>query len=506
MDTTQLQEIYILNPYYSLRNDRKRIVLSPSPAFKVPTNIAEENISLFMHPVFAIVFSFFDGEKTLQESLEGIASVLKNPIEDCYYFVSPFLENSSRIGVEYDHIFYEFPINILLKNTCKKYSRRQFDYKNYWITEDLDIQTNRMFEAPSNISLLINTVCATDCIYCYVDRGVKNNCKIPIERLKELIWEAKNLGVVDFDIAGTEIFMYKHWKELIKELVDNGYYPYLSTKLPIREESIITLKNIGIKHLQLSIDTLNPYEAKIVNRNKTDNYIDKMFYTLELLEKHGFIVAVNTVITKYNSTFAGIRELMDRLNQYNNIETFTINPSERSLGCSGKIFDSFKNTTQELQKLEYYTKAICDDYHFRFSFAGYTIGAEFNTDIENKKKIYENRATCTANISQMCILSDGQVTICEELYWNKDFLIGNVLEQSIKEIWTSERALQLSKQHSCNFSEDSACKSCPFFEKCRNEIGVCWSDVLAAYGEDHRDYPSPYCPYAPTPIYSMHHG
>lgn len=500
-----LNDVYIFNPYYSLRNDRKRAILCNTPSFKIPLNIAEDEIILFIHPVFAVVFSLFDGEKTLKDVLNEMSSILDSPFEECFKFISPFIKNSSRVGIEYDNICFEFPINILLENTGGCFSVRRLKYQDYFIEEELDLVTPRLFEAPTTISLLVNTVCATDCIYCYVDRRIKNNCQIPIERLKELIREAKQLNIINFDISGTEIFMYKHWEELIKELIDNGYYPYLSTKLPISEEAIIKLKNIGIKHLQLSIDTLDPKEAKIVNKTKNDDYLTKMFNTLKHLEKHKIIVAINAVITKYNSSFSSVKALLNKLNEFTNIEVFTVNPAERSLGCSDKDFDNFKNSTEELESLENYINIIRNDYNFRISFSGYTSKSEFIADVEIKRKKHEQRSMCSANISQVCILSDGQVTICEELYWNKKFIIGNVLENSIEEIWKSERAIRLSKQNPCDFSDESICKTCPQFEDCRNVLGVCWSDVLAAYGEKHWDYPSPYCPYAPLPIYSMHH-
>jgi len=51
---------YIFNPFYSLRNDIKRVLLCNSSVFKVPLNIAEDEILSLIHPVFAIVFSFFN--------------------------------------------------------------------------------------------------------------------------------------------------------------------------------------------------------------------------------------------------------------------------------------------------------------------------------------------------------------------------------------------------------------------------------------------------------------
>ena len=73
-----LDNIFILNPYYSLRNDFKRILLCKSPSFKVPLDIAEDDIFVFIHPAHAIAFSFFDGKRTLKECLDLISEVFNS--------------------------------------------------------------------------------------------------------------------------------------------------------------------------------------------------------------------------------------------------------------------------------------------------------------------------------------------------------------------------------------------------------------------------------------------
>ncbi|WP_312900506.1 radical SAM/SPASM domain-containing protein [Chryseobacterium taichungense] len=501
-----LDKKLILNPYYSLRNDRKRILLCKSPSFKVPLDIAEDDIFVFIHPAFAIVFSFFDGVHTLRDCLNKISAIFNSSPEESFEFVKPFIENFSRVGIEYDGVFFEFPKNILLDNGDGKFQvREEMDYHELLIDEELDFFTNRLYEGPSTIRLLVNTVCATDCVYCYVDRRIKDNCKIPVERLIEIIHEAKKMKVVDFDIAGTEIFMYKHWDILIAELVKNGYYPYLSTKLPISEEAVIKLKTIGIHDLQLSIDTVDEGESLIINKIKKEGYIDQIFQTLSNLEKHGLNVAINVVLTKYNSTKEGISSLLNKINRYKNIERVTFNPAERSLGCSGNEFDIFKNQAFELDELRTFVYHLEAKMDFEIAFADYLDKSEFVADFDEKLKKHNSRAMCSANVSQLCILNDGQVTICEELYWNKQFLIGNVIGNTIEEVWKSDKALALANLSRNVFSDQSNCKTCRNFEDCRLTKGVCWSNVLMAYGEENWDYPSPNCPYSPTLIHSIHH-
>ncbi|MDY0324462.1 MAG: SPASM domain-containing protein, partial [Candidatus Carbobacillus sp.] len=84
-------------------------------------------------------------------------------------------------------------------------------------------------------------------------------------------------------------------------------------------------------------------------------------------------------------------------------------------------------------------------YPFEIILAGYEDINEYKKSFVEKEKIFNKRAICTANISQFCILPDGQVTICEELYWQPNFIIGNILTNTIDEIWQSKKALDLYK-------------------------------------------------------------
>ncbi|PJB13289.1 MAG: hypothetical protein CO119_02240 [Flavobacteriales bacterium CG_4_9_14_3_um_filter_40_17] len=497
---------YIFNPFYSLRNDIKRVLLCNSSVFKVPLNIAEDEILSLIHPVFAIVFSFFNGQISLKDNLTKISNMFNLPKDDAYNFIKPFLENEKRVGIEYDNNFFEFPKLILLDNSKFDFPIRKLDPINYFIEGKLDFETYRLYNDPSSLSLLVNTLCATDCIYCYVDRKIKTGCKIPFARLKELIEEAKNIGVVNFDISGTEIFLYKHWADLIAELLKNGYYPYLSTKIPLDENNIIKLKKIGINNLQLSIDTVIEKEAKIVNRiKKIEGYFDKMYKTLRNLEIHGFNVVVNVVLTRYNCSENGILQLLTKLSEFSNIEKVTLNPAEISLGCSSKEFDDFKNSTIEIKIIESLINKTKQKFKFNLALAGYLEKSDLDGDFDTKKEKYNKRSLCSANNYQMCILNDGNVTICEELYWNENFIIGNVLTHSIKEIWQSDKAIKLASLKRDDFSDKSLCKTCYSFENCRLGKGVCWSNVIAAYGKENWDFPSPECPYAPKPYFSMHH-
>jgi len=101
------------------------------------------------------------------------------------------------------------------------------------------------------------------------------------------------------------------------------------------------------------------------------------------------------------------------------------------------------------------------------------------------------------------ILPDGEVTICEQLYWNPNFIIGNVNENSISEIWNSPKSLALANMKIDNIQEKSRCRTCTLFQDCFDNRNRCWVDIIKAYGEENWDYPDPRCNKAPKMIFDL---
>ncbi|MBQ3949317.1 MAG: SPASM domain-containing protein, partial [Bacteroidales bacterium] len=116
---------------------------------------------------------------------------------------------------------------------------------------------------------------------------------------------------------------------------------------------------------------------------------------------------------------------------------------------------------------------------------------------EEKTKTFEDRSICTGNRSSFFVLPDGKVTLCEQMYWHPFFILGDLFQNSIMEVWNSKKALELASFSKSDVRECSPCKKCDIFDQCRHNIGVCWRDAIAAYGDGNYDYPSPECPYAP---------
>ena len=113
-------------------------------------------------------------------------------------------------------------------------------------------------------------------------------------------------------------------------------------------------------------------------------------------------------------------------------------------------------------------------------------------------------ARCSALNEHFFILPDGKVTICEQLYWNPNFIIGDMNQQGIMEVWNSERVQELLQLKQQDLSDNSACKSCKLFDNCfRVARNRCWSDIIKAYGSKNWDFPDPRCTRAPKMKYNI---
>ena len=107
--------------------------------------------------------------------------------------------------------------------------------------------------------------------------------------------------------------------------------------------------------------------------------------------------------------------------------------------------------------------------------------------------------------SRLFILPDGKVTICEQLYWNSHFIIGDVQRTNLKDIWQSQEALYLCNLSRQDIGQHNKCQACTHFEECFRYGNRCWNNITKAYGKKYWDYPDPRCILAPKKTNRLDH-
>lgn len=261
----------------------------------------------------------------------------------------------------------------------------------------------------------------------------------------------------------------------MKRIIELNYNPFISTKTPLDKNGIDLLKFLNYKEIQFSLDSCDPgILKKMVNVDK--EYFDKIRQMLEYSSTQGLGIKIRTVITKLNGSKEQFDKLFNFLSQYECIKGWDLTPVFFS--------EHKKNRTTELKPENEDLKYI---YNFAYSFNG-----KFKIHIDRVKEdgykvkrcqttneFVKCNQTCLANVSTISILANGKCTVCEMLYNNPTYILGDIKQQTLKEIWNSEKALNFYYPEQKNFPKDSPCSSCGEFKECRLNYGkkVCFSDI-----------------------------
>jgi radical SAM protein with 4Fe4S-binding SPASM domain len=383
-----------------------------------------------------------------------------------------------------------FPKNILVD------SERLFAPTVNYLPEDfsyteLDFEQDRFYKAPLTMVFMVNNTCYTDCAYCYANKLVKNK-PIAFDRVKEIIREAKQLQMQNIIVVGGEFFLYPKWRELLDYMMKNGFKESLiSTKVPIKDDDIIAVKAYDIP-IQISLDAIHPNSlARILNVKP--EYAEKIQQTIRLLEQHGIAFQVATVLTKYNDSIENLDSLHQFLANFNNLRRWEIRVGFKSL-YSRMDFDEIRTSKESIEQINQWVKKVRK--HTKINIECMLETGDKYFEAEGGSRNFKG-SRCSANYSNIFVLPDGQVTVCEQMYWNPRFIIGNLTKQSITEVWNSPRALELAFPKKENFRNNSICKKCSIFVECYKYHNKCYADVVKAYGDENWDFPDPRCNLAP---------
>lgn len=484
-------QIYVFNPDYVLRNDIHRIVLYAKENINA---YSSRNWNSFIHPVQAELFSFFTYDRTLEENIRLIASYFKSEADAVIRWIMPFIENQNPIYSRWNNKRINFPKQVLIKK--ERLSKElPFSYLKTtdFMCESIDLDTRRYYSGPLLVTFMLNNTCVTNCKYCYADIKTQVKNPLPTKRWISLIQEAKLLQVRQINLMGGEIFLHKDWDVILKELVTLEMAPdYLSTKIPLTEKLINRLLETGyINNLQVSLDAYNT-TVLINSLSVGSKYLNEMEKGLRILDESGIKFHISTVLHQYNGKESELHRLFDFLNSLSHLKNWRITPVVNSIMIDNKVFAPLKLRRERIEEIfRYIEKHLLPNSSFPILLNRTSIDKTYyccNTGSQG----FEG-AVCSALNTHLFILPDGHATICEQLYWNPKFIIGNTQQATLKEIWQSERSFKLANLQRPDIQNESPCKSCQLFDSCYKNRNRCWAEIIKAYGENNWDFPDPRC-------------
>ncbi|MDR2917784.1 MAG: GNAT family N-acetyltransferase [Tannerella sp.] len=105
-----LKEKIVLNYSYNLILDENDLVALKSVSKEI------EHI-YYIHPVYAMLLAFFNGENTLEKNISFIKELFSISEKTAYNLMTPFINNPSRIIISYADCNYIFPERTLITHT-----------------------------------------------------------------------------------------------------------------------------------------------------------------------------------------------------------------------------------------------------------------------------------------------------------------------------------------------------------------------------------------------------
>jgi pyruvate-formate lyase-activating enzyme len=258
-----------------IRKDAKQVVYSGRALFDVW-------ISRLL-PEQVVCLSLFDGKRTLKEVAEAIAF-----LSNCNYI-------AANLKIRHFLKSLDYPNKGIFIDLRKIPAARiqQINFHDYFIKDTL--RTLRL-DAPISLILMPTDKCLTDCEYCYACRkSIPHEKLLKTERLLELIDEAHRLGVISMNVDGGDILARPDHQIILERILHYGIEPGISTKGYISKEKAKELAKIGLKWLQVGLDSMREMCDKLVRR---PGYFDRMVETIHHLVDAGIRVRTNSIITR----------------------------------------------------------------------------------------------------------------------------------------------------------------------------------------------------------------
>lgn len=456
---------YALNPLYRMRRDLDRVFIFPLNPFTCP----ETNRRIFINPVEAIIISLFNGKRNVGEVSDDIAYLL-----DCGWGQAEAI--AVNCLVKYSEIMIR--VSESNKNQIVQYEPHEFVIAK----SKVDLITDRP-KIPEVIMFIPTFACDLHCAYCYAPRNAKHHLTLDFFIVDRFLQQMQKWMLPALFLSGGDPFNYRYIKELIIACNKKEIKPIIPTKSPLTGEMIDFVVNNKIDEMQFSIDTIQGNISQLLIGRDQD-YLTALINSIEEMIKNGVRLNTNTVVTAYNiKSLPDLIENMATLgvkqmnfsqyarSQYRHNDALFCTPDELHI-----LYDQINDYRNKYPSMKLYFKYIKD----------HTL-----MDRLEKEEFFKKMPVCTAGKMGMVILPDGSVTVCENLYYQNDLLIGDLKRQSLEEIWFSRRRMEIVEQGD-KFLAAGNCGSCADAIPCYRQKGKCFVRALQAFGNIRM--PDPYCP------------
>jgi len=320
------------------------------------------------------------------------------------------------------------------------------DLKNFNFSNKIKFHENHLVDLkkknrpfPVTVEIDITNHCNHRCSFCCWGEDIATDkSSLNIEVLKKTIKDLKKKGTKAIVFTGGgEPMIHKGFYEILEFTKNNELEVGLITNGSAIVENKLEILVKNLKWLRVS---MSGGDSKSYNLVQGKDHFEKVIGNINLLSNYKLSNELN------NQFKIGIRMLVNEDNYLTLENLAKIASKIRGLNYLQVAPNQFSNdqgkfwNSEEIKKLFLKIKNKLQKDKIAF------LGASFDVlqiDNQNKKKIIDVPKKCYAHFYQFAIMADGNVVFCKNSRFNKNFIIGNIYEKSIHEIWNSEKNLEL---------------------------------------------------------------
>ncbi|HSV49420.1 MAG TPA: radical SAM protein [Candidatus Acidoferrales bacterium] len=286
--------------------------------------------------------------------------------------------------------------------------------------------------APATIDFFITSRCNLHCAHCYADKKEHQASNYPLTAIEAVFDQLEQLGVLEVRISGGEPLLHKGILQILGLMGKKRFRKILLTNgTLLTEETVMALKDSGITPT-ISLDDCIP-EAHDQFRGGTGAHA-RTINGLALLQKHGVEYGINSCLNKNN------------LNRYQDIINLCIKyGAARITLLDLKPTGRMRNNTQWMPTHEEYSALLKKLFVARAK--NRKIDVSVDTFLhcypmqESVALVKKGIVSCRAGVSRLSIDSDGSIYPCNFVVGDPRWVMGNLKEQSLEQIWFSQKWL-----------------------------------------------------------------
>ncbi len=353
-----------------------------------------------------------------------------------------------------------------------------------FINSYLDIvgifDSKNAYKGPFHVQIDLTNNCNNDCIGCWCNSPLLDEKKmssevskqyIPFSTLKSVLGEVKGMGAKEvYYSGGGEPFMHPEIMEILEYTKKLGLTCYVNTNFTLLDkEKIDRLIKIGVDHLTVSIWAGSAKVYSDTHPNKNEDTFYKIKENLVYLNrnKNRFpLIKLYEVI--FNLNYHEIKEMIDfaRISCCESVE-FTLIDT-----IPGKT-DKLSLNKEEREDLYNKCNEISKELASNFNYKGVHLFRfdQFIRRLSEDEAVREAKYDRNIIDSIPCyigwlfarILPDGNINTCLKSH---RFPVGNIYEDSFREIWNSPRQIYCREKMLCYEKKD------PFFKIIGNDLNT----------------------------------